>query len=131
MNLNETYFNSLCLQVVQIMKYHITLVVNVSFFFTYICPLAEAEVYTSIADLGQLLYTDREVLKVLNTYLAVEEERLRNLRWLKGQYEKLYTVAMQDEESFLTNPVNAFLLVKRLSEDWETAGRIIEAETSR
>ncbi|XP_055943211.1 prolyl 4-hydroxylase subunit alpha-1-like [Argiope bruennichi] len=113
------------------MKYHTTLVINVTFLFSYICPLAKTEVYTAIADLGQLLDTDREIIKALENYLAIEQERITNVRWLKEQFEKVYKTANQDEESFLTNPINAFLLVKRLSEDWQTTNRIIEAATSK
>ncbi|GIY42248.1 prolyl 4-hydroxylase subunit alpha-1 [Caerostris extrusa] len=91
----------------------------------------EAEVYTSVADLGQLLFTNWEIVRTLGQYLELEEDRLQKVRWLRTQYENLYTTAIQDQESFLYNPVNAYLLVKRLTTDWETTGRLVEAAYSR
>ena len=39
----------------------------------------------------------------------------------KEEYGKLHEVASADTQSFLENPINAFLLVKRLSADWKAA----------
>ncbi|GFT62807.1 prolyl 4-hydroxylase subunit alpha-1 [Nephila pilipes] len=81
--------------------------------------------------MGPLLNTGGEIVKTLGKYLEVEEERLEKLKWLREQYEKLYTSAMKDEETFLSNPVNAYLLVKRLTADWQTAGLLIDGTYSK
>jgi len=50
---------------------------------------------------------------------------------LSNEYGKLYQSASQDVETFLSNPVNAYLLVKRLTSDWKTAAELIEGSYSK
>ncbi|XP_042903803.1 prolyl 4-hydroxylase subunit alpha-1-like isoform X2 [Parasteatoda tepidariorum] len=90
-----------------------------------------SEFYTAIAELEKLLETEAKVVNSLNTYLRIEEERLQKVKWLSQQYADLYNAANKDVETFLSNPVNAYLLVKRLSADWETTNQIVESLESR
>lgn len=50
---------------------------------------------------------------------------------LSREYNKLYRAAGNDVETFLSNPVNAFLLVKRLTADWKVAEHLIDASYGR
>nr|XP_042903807.1 prolyl 4-hydroxylase subunit alpha-1-like [Parasteatoda tepidariorum] len=90
-----------------------------------------SEFFTAIAELEKLLQTEEKVVNSLNTYLKIEEERLQKVKWLSQQYADLYNAANEDVETFLSNPVNAYLLVKRLSADWETTNRIVDSSESR
>ncbi|XP_015914091.1 prolyl 4-hydroxylase subunit alpha-1 [Parasteatoda tepidariorum] len=79
------------------------------------------ELFTAIVDLEKLLYTEGEVIKTIERYIEAEEKRLQEIKKLKDEYGRLHQVASVDSQSFLGNPINAFLLVKRLSTDWKTA----------
>ncbi|KAG8197753.1 hypothetical protein JTE90_006799 [Oedothorax gibbosus] len=81
---------------------------------------ASAELFTAVVDLEKLLYTEGEVIKTMERYIEMEEKRLQEIKKLKDEYGKLHQVASVDSQTFLANPINAFLLVKRLSTDWKT-----------
>lgn len=77
------------------------------------------EVYTAIVDLEKLLKTEQLIVKSLDNYLKAEDERLTILRQFRANYFKMNGLASVNSESYLSNPVNAFLLVKRLTTDWK------------
>jgi len=41
----------------------------------------KTELFTAIVDLEKLLYTEREIVRTLEKYLEIEEERLNKVRW--------------------------------------------------
>ncbi|KAG8197754.1 hypothetical protein JTE90_006800 [Oedothorax gibbosus] len=86
-----------------------------------VCSYASADIYTAVVDLEKLLYTEGEVIKAMESYIDMEEKRLQEIKRFKDEYGKLHQVASDDSQTFLANPINAFLLVKRLSTDWKTA----------
>ncbi|XP_054711189.1 prolyl 4-hydroxylase subunit alpha-1-like isoform X2 [Uloborus diversus] len=103
-----------------------------SFFISSIfLVLVKSELFTALVDLEKLLYTEGEIVRTLEKYLEFEEQRLEKVKWLSREYEKLHNVASKDVETFLSNPVNAYLLVKRLTADWKTAENLIDGSHSR
>ena len=84
-----------------------------------------SELFTAIVDLEKLLETEKSVSHLLQNYLRSEEERLGKIRLFRDSYLKLQQVASQDTESYLSNPVNAYLLVKRLTTDWKTIENLV------
>ena len=80
---------------------------------------SQQELYTAIADLEKLLHTEKNILSSLDTYLADEEKRLEEIRNIREKYARMHSIAIQDTQTYLANPVNAYLLVKRLSTDWK------------
>lgn len=102
-----------------------------SYLFLLFCAIARSELYTALVDLENLLYTEGEIVKTLEQYLLVEEQRLEKVRWLREQYQKLFNRANEDVETFLSNPVNAFLLVKRLTADWKLAEDLAQGTHSK
>lgn len=51
-------------------------------------------------------------------------------RYLK-EYEAMHIEANRDPEKFLSNPVNAYLLIKRLKSDWKNVERLLIKEKGR
>lgn len=113
------------------MKVRAEALLNIFIILSNVHFFAKAEIFTALVDLSPLLDTGGEILKTLEQYLQFEEQRLERLKWLRGQYEKLYTSAINDEANFVSNPVNAYLLVKRLTTDWEVTNRLIEGAQSK
>ena len=51
------------------------------YIFLFISTLVKTELFTAIVDLEKLLYTEREIVRTLEKYLEIEEERLNKVRW--------------------------------------------------
>lgn len=80
---------------------------------------ATEELFSAIVHLERLLHTEQSIVANLNRYLDYEEKRIASLRQLAHHYNELNSVASKDVQSYLSNPVNAYLLVKRLTTDWK------------
>lgn len=77
------------------------------------------ELFTALVHMEKLLQTEKHIVQNLNSYIQYEEQRLSNLRQLAYHYNQLNMIASQDTHAYLSNPVNAYLLVKRLTTDWK------------
>nr|CAD7408972.1 unnamed protein product [Timema cristinae] len=64
------------------------------------------EVYTALVEMEELLETEAVLMRTLEDYITAQEDRLNQLR-------------SQDVQGYLSNPINAYLLVKRLTTDWK------------
>lgn len=98
-------------------------------FCSFICVfgicLVNSEMFTAVVDLEKLLKTEAEIVKTLENYINAEESRLQKIRSLREEYGKIYEAASEDTTSFLANPVNAYLLVKKLTSDWKAAESLL------
>ena len=82
--------------------------------------------FTSSADLQGLIQTETELVTRLQQYVAEEAARLARLRRLVTQYEQLRDTAATSGEKFVGNPLNSFLLIKKLTSDWKTLQTMLE-----
>uniref|UniRef100_A0A2P2I4Y7 procollagen-proline 4-dioxygenase n=1 Tax=Hirondellea gigas TaxID=1518452 RepID=A0A2P2I4Y7_9CRUS len=79
---------------------------------------ASADVFTSMSDMHTLLETEGEVIRTMENYVASQEARLLQLRRDIAEMGAVHRQASQSPDQFLGHPINAFLLVKRLTLDW-------------
>ncbi|KXJ68946.1 hypothetical protein RP20_CCG000895 [Aedes albopictus] len=79
---------------------------------------ASAELFTALADMEELLETESVLIANLDNYIRVQEDKLNQLRRRSAEYQREHTEAAKDVGTYLSNPVNAFLLTKRLTTDW-------------
>ncbi|XP_037291677.1 prolyl 4-hydroxylase subunit alpha-1 isoform X1 [Rhipicephalus microplus] len=86
---------------------------------------AQGEVYTALVDLENLLHTEGAIVHTLQRYLDAEEDRLEKIKKLRQEFSQLHKAASRDGDEFISNPVNAFLLVKKLTADWKTISRLM------
>uniref|UniRef100_A0A0P5FZT2 procollagen-proline 4-dioxygenase n=1 Tax=Daphnia magna TaxID=35525 RepID=A0A0P5FZT2_9CRUS len=84
-----------------------------------------AEMFSALADMESLVSTEFELVKQLDNYIQEEETRLKRLRGFLEEYESLYHEASADVSKYLANPVNAYLLVKRLTSDWKKVEKVV------
>jgi len=80
--------------------------------------IAHSELFTALVDLEKILQAENEVASDLRGYIQREEQRLEQLKQLANDYEAHSQQALGNPEKHLANPVNAFLLVKRFTTDW-------------
>ncbi|XP_046453899.1 prolyl 4-hydroxylase subunit alpha-1-like isoform X1 [Daphnia pulex] len=83
------------------------------------CHAACGEIFSSLADMEGLVSTEFELMKQLDNYIQEEEIRLKRLRGFLEEYENNHHEASEDVSKYLANPLNAYLLVKRLTSDWK------------
>ena len=92
------------------------------------------ELFTALVHLEKLLKTEKHLIGALNSYLSSEEQRLNQLKHVINHYESAAINFEHDNngqrnnenvETYLSNPINAYLLVKRLTTDWQTVESII------
>ncbi|KPJ11196.1 Prolyl 4-hydroxylase subunit alpha-2 [Papilio machaon] len=77
----------------------------------------EAEVYTAITELAPLLPTLDRIIKDLEYFIEKEEIRADTLKTQLKMYEKEKEIVSKDYSEYLENPVNAYILIKRLTFD--------------
>ncbi|XP_047740671.1 prolyl 4-hydroxylase subunit alpha-1 [Hyalella azteca] len=77
-----------------------------------------ADVFTSMTDMHTLLDTESEIIRTMEDYITTQEAKLVKLRKDVAEMEALHRLASQSPDQFLGHPINAFLLVKRLTLDW-------------
>ncbi|CAI9739422.1 prolyl 4-hydroxylase subunit alpha-1-like isoform X2 [Octopus vulgaris] len=78
-----------------------------------------SEVFTAMVELEKTLQTEQEIAILLKDYIESEEARLAHLKSLAEDYDRHSTFALENPDHFVGNPVNAFLLVKRFTVDWD------------
>ncbi|CAD5215722.1 unnamed protein product [Bursaphelenchus okinawaensis] len=78
-----------------------------------------ADLFTSMADLQRLLQMEKDIPKVIENYIQSENERLDNLKKMVAKYRSKNSNVEKNME-YASNPVNAFRMIKRLSDTWKT-----------
>ncbi|XP_034041112.1 prolyl 4-hydroxylase subunit alpha-1-like [Thalassophryne amazonica] len=86
--------------------------------------------FTSIGQMTDLLYTEKDLVTSLKEYIRAEESKLQRVKQWADKLDLLTATATQDPEGFLGHPVNAFKLVKRLNTEWGDLERLVLSDTS-
>lgn len=81
--------------------------------------LISGEFFSAITELENILQVESELATDLRTYITREEQRLQNLKKIADDFAEHSSDALHDPEVYLGNPINAFLLVKRFTKDWD------------
>ncbi|CAJ0598971.1 unnamed protein product [Cylicocyclus nassatus] len=81
--------------------------------------IALADLFTSMAEMQGLLDTEKSIPSLLYNYIEEEQKRLTDLRALALQYESKNDAALETGLQDISNPVNAFLLIKKKIFDWK------------
>merc|ERR1711953_859736 len=75
--------------------------------------------FTSSTDLERLLSTEAELVKALKDYVQLEEDRIIKVKRYITDYEAIQNMANSNVEKYIGNPLNSYLLIKRLTSDWK------------
>ncbi|KAM9462494.1 prolyl 4-hydroxylase subunit alpha-1a isoform 1-T1 [Clarias gariepinus] len=79
---------------------------------------AHNDFYTSIGQMTDLLFMEKDLVTSLKDYIRAEEGKLQQVKHWVEKMETLTATATYDPEGFLGHPVNAFKLMKRLNTEW-------------
>ncbi|XP_072293057.1 prolyl 4-hydroxylase subunit alpha-1b isoform X1 [Eucyclogobius newberryi] len=89
-----------------------------------------ADFYTSIGQMTDLLYTEKDLVTSLKDYIKAEENKLAQIKQWADKLDSLSKTATKDPEAFLGHPVNAFKLVKRLNSEWGNLESLVLSDTT-
>ena len=90
----------------------------------------EEGIFTSNYDLQLLLETKIEVIKSLENYIEAEELKLNKLKSLVSNYKMSLDVGNVNPEEYVSNPLNSFQLIKKLTSDFKTLQDLIEENSN-
>uniref|UniRef100_A0AC34GPH6 Procollagen-proline 4-dioxygenase n=1 Tax=Panagrolaimus sp. ES5 TaxID=591445 RepID=A0AC34GPH6_9BILA len=76
------------------------------------------DLFTSIADLQRLLAVEKNIPELINSYIATENDRLAELKNFVVKY-KDNNDDLHKNMNVVTNPINAFRMIKRLTNAWK------------
>uniref|UniRef100_A0A671M8D9 procollagen-proline 4-dioxygenase n=1 Tax=Sinocyclocheilus anshuiensis TaxID=1608454 RepID=A0A671M8D9_9TELE len=91
---------------------------------------AHSDFFTSIGQMTDLLYTEKDLVTSLKEYIRQEENRLEQVKEWADKLDSLTITATQDPEGFLGHPVNAFKLMKRLNSEWADLESLVLKDTT-
>lgn len=91
---------------------------------------AQNDFFTSIGQMTDLLFIEKDLVLSLKDYIRAEERKLHTLKLWADRLESLSSAASEDPELFLGNPVNAFKLIKRLNSEWTDLEALVLTDTS-
>ncbi|XP_009293964.1 prolyl 4-hydroxylase subunit alpha-2 isoform X2 [Danio rerio] len=89
-----------------------------------------AEIFTSIGQMTNLIFTERELVQSLKEYIQAEEQKLETVRSWANKLDKLTRTSTSDPEGFLAHPVNAYKLMKRLNTEWSELESLVLQDPS-
>uniref|UniRef100_A0A665V4L3 Prolyl 4-hydroxylase subunit alpha-1 n=1 Tax=Echeneis naucrates TaxID=173247 RepID=A0A665V4L3_ECHNA len=91
---------------------------------------AHNDFFTSIGQMTDLLYTEKDLVTSLKDYIRAEENKLERVKRWADKLDLLTATATQDPEGFLGHPVNAFKLMKRLNTEWGDLESLVLSDTT-
>ncbi|XP_074531988.1 prolyl 4-hydroxylase subunit alpha-1b isoform X1 [Halichoeres trimaculatus] len=91
---------------------------------------AHNDFFTSIGQMTDLLYTEKDLVTSLKDYIKAEENKLEQVKKWADKLDSLSATATQDPEGFLGHPVNAFKLMKRLNTEWGDLESLVLSDTT-
>ncbi|XP_041657152.1 prolyl 4-hydroxylase subunit alpha-2 isoform X3 [Cheilinus undulatus] len=86
--------------------------------FSCCCWTTQAEIFTSISQMTDLIYSEKELVQSLREYIKAEESKLAAVKSWANKLDALTKVSTSDPEGYLGHPVNAYKLMKRLNTEW-------------
>ncbi|XP_030429414.1 prolyl 4-hydroxylase subunit alpha-2 isoform X2 [Gopherus evgoodei] len=91
----------------------------------------QAEFFTSIGQMTDLIYAEKDLVQSLKEYIQAEESKLSKIKSWAEKMDALTMKSASDPEGYLAHPVNAYKLVKRLNTDWlELENLVLQDSTS-
>ncbi|XP_065651339.1 prolyl 4-hydroxylase subunit alpha-1 isoform X1 [Hydra vulgaris] len=90
-----------------------------------------AEIFTSMAQMENLVHLEKSFIHLLQNYVTEEEKRLTQLKHFLNEVSSNYHhMNDSDAAAYIANPVNAYLMLKRFNNEWRNLEKTI-VENSR
>ncbi|GFS80146.1 prolyl 4-hydroxylase subunit alpha-1 [Nephila pilipes] len=83
--------------------------------------MIKGELYSALAGMETLLDTQKVLLETLDSYIESTERKLKKIKKLRDDLTHLQNASSGNFQDFVSNPINAFVLIKKLTVDWDDA----------
>jgi len=84
--------------------------------------VASSDVFASSAGIKRLIDNENRLAEALDSTIKNEEKRIENLKRLRDEmsqsYKKLEENGIGDVDKYISNPLNAYFVIKRYATDW-------------
>lgn len=84
-----------------------------------------ADVFSALTDMEDLFDTETTVIATVEAFIAAHDKRLDELRNRVRIFKHEHERATADITAYMSNPMNAFMLIKRLTSDWQSIGDLM------
>ncbi|XP_069123787.1 prolyl 4-hydroxylase subunit alpha-1-like isoform X1 [Argopecten irradians] len=81
--------------------------------------MVQGEMFTSLAAMQSAIWAEGEIAATIKDYIQEEEARLDKLKQLAADMHSHSNRVLKNPEQYLGNPVNAYLLIKGFTIDWD------------
>uniref|UniRef100_A0A183IHW0 P4Hc domain-containing protein n=1 Tax=Soboliphyme baturini TaxID=241478 RepID=A0A183IHW0_9BILA len=87
------------------------------------------ELFSSMANVDALLETEQAVVDIIDSYIANERRRLLHLEQIAKEYRQRNLAELNSGEGnqMIINPIQAFLLIRRLTDEWANTEQLMHA----
>jgi prolyl 4-hydroxylase len=86
------------------------------------------QLFTALADMEEVFETESVLIANLEGYIQAQEEKIDILKQKMKEYQREHAEAEKDVSAYLLNPINAYLLTKRLTSDWKDVDRLMTTD---
>uniref|UniRef100_A0A914LRH9 procollagen-proline 4-dioxygenase n=1 Tax=Meloidogyne incognita TaxID=6306 RepID=A0A914LRH9_MELIC len=86
------------------------------------------DLFTSSAELQQLVHVEKEIPKIIENYILLENKRLENLKSIANKYLKEKSELFELEPKSVLNPLIALRVIKNLTKTWREIKKEIQSD---
>ncbi|OZC09697.1 prolyl 4-Hydroxylase alpha-subunit, region [Onchocerca flexuosa] len=86
--------------------------------------VAQGDLFTSIAEMELLLEAEKGIPDLLDLYIERFQQRLDEIKQLSLEKKQQSNRSLGNNMRLITNPVSAYLLIKKLIEEWDDIKRL-------
>lgn len=87
-----------------------------------------SEIFTALSHVERLINIEMELTDALEEYLIEQESRLNRLRSFHQDLKLVMDQAKYNREAYIGHPVNTYLMIKRLVNEWKPHVKAIQEE---
>lgn len=100
------------------------------FIVEYLFMASRCEVFTSMANMENLVVTEKFLLMPLYDYINAEEERIKVMKKFMDKVNVTHNYMNESSiNKYLGNPVNVYLMLRRMSVEWKEIEKMLKVDT--
>ena len=97
-------------------------------YFTLTTVIVNSEIFTALSHVQGLVNIEMELSDALEDYIAEQEQRLNRLKSFAEDVSEAMQRANTDRDGYIGHPVNTYLMIKRLVNEWTEHVKSIQEE---
>ena len=98
------------------------------------CFIIEGEVFTALSDWGTIIRMENNFVKRLEEFVEANGDdfpRMKDLKKFLREVKPRALEAAEEEDKFISHPVNSLLMIKRFTSDWLEIREIVKNSSTK